>query len=271
MTIDYDSANVSSPAIYELRELWQYRDLLWMMITNSIKTRYKRSSLGVIWTLLNPLLQTVVLTIAFSQLMRFRVENYPIYLLSGLIVWGFFSQTILQSMNNLIWGSSMMKRIYIPRTIFTLSVVGNSLMNFFLTLIPLVVIMLFVGHPIRLTILLLPVAVFMLTMMTLGFALIMSTIAVYFADVVNMFSVLLTAWYFLTPIIYPISVVPERFLPIVKLNPMYWMIEIFRSLIYYGETPQANIFAWAFIISVSILVFGWLLFTKKADEFAYRI
>ena len=271
MVTKYDSSDVKSPALYELAELWHYRDLLWMMVTNSIKTRYKRSSLGVIWTLLNPLLQTLVLTIAFSQLMRFRVENYPIYLLSGLIVWGFFSQTILQAMNNLIWGSSMMKRIYIPRTIFTLSVVGNSLVNFFLTLIPLVIIMLFVGQPIQPTFLLLPVALFILTMLTLGFALIMSTIAVFFGDVVNMFSVILSAWYFLTPIIYPISVVPERFLPIVKLNPMYWLIDIFRSLIYYGEIPSAKIFFGAFIVSVIFLVFGWWLFTKKADEFAYRI
>jgi ABC-type polysaccharide/polyol phosphate export permease len=271
LTIEYDSAKVGSPAIHEIRELWNYRDLLMMMITNSIKTRYKRSSLGVIWTLLNPLLQTLVLTIAFSQLMRFRVANYPIYLLSGLIVWSFFSQTILQSMNNLIWGSSMMKRIYIPRTVFTLSVLGNSLVNFFLTLIPLIIIMLFVGQPIQITFVLLPFAIILLAMLTLGFSLIMSTIAVYFADVVNMFSVVLTAWYFLTPIIYPISVVPEQFLPIIKLNPMYWMIEIFRALIYYGEIPSVDIFVWAFVISVTQLIFGWWFFTKKADEFAYRI
>ena len=115
----YDSAQHRSPIITELNELLNYRGLLRQYISQSIKTRYKRSALGVVWTLLNPLLNMAVLTIAFSTLFRFSLKNYPIYLLAGLIFWNFFSQTTMTAMDRLIWGGGILKRIYIPRTIFS--------------------------------------------------------------------------------------------------------------------------------------------------------
>jgi len=271
LTIEYDSANVRSPAIHELIELWRYRDLLKLLVTNSIKTRYKRSTLGVVWTLLNPLLSTLVLTIALSQLMRFKVENYPIYLLTGLIAWNFFSQTALQGMSNLVWGSGLLKRIYIPRTIFAVSVVGNGLVNLVLSLIPLAIIMLFMGQPITWTVLLLPYAILLLAMFTMGISLLVSTVAVYFVDVVEIFKIVIQAWFYLTPIIYPFDVVPEWFKPILMINPMTIMVSIFRSLIFLGELPDANMVIWGTLISVIFLIAGWWVYTRKADEFVYRI
>jgi ABC-2 type transport system permease protein len=271
LTIKYDSANVRSPVIFELMEVWHYRDLLRLLVSSSIKTRYKRSSLGVLWTLLNPLLSTLVLTIAFSFIMRFPVENYPVYLLSGLIVWNFFSQTVLMSMNNLVWGSNLLKRIYIPKTIFSISVMLNGLVNLGLSLIPLVVIMLVMGQPLHWTILLLPVAVVWLAMITLGFSLFLSTVAVYFVDTIEIFRVLIQAWFYLTPIIYPLDFVPEQFQPLMLLNPMTWMISIFRSLIIVGELPSMQEVGIATLISVLSLLIGWWVFTRRADDFAYRI
>jgi ABC-type polysaccharide/polyol phosphate export permease len=271
LTIEYDSAKVSSPAIHELLELWRYRDLLKLLVSNSIKTRYKRSTLGVVWTLLNPLLSTVVLTIALSQLMRFQVENYPIYLLTGLISWSFFSQTALQSMNNLVWGSGLLKRIYIPRTIFAVSVAGNGLVNLVLSLIPLALIMLVMGQPIKWTILLLPYAILLLAMFTMGISFLVSTIAVYFVDVVEIFKVVMQAWFYLTPIIYPIEVVPEQFQVFLMLNPMTIMVSMFRSLIFLGELPETNTMIFGTVISIVFLLVGWVVYTRKADEFVYRI
>jgi len=271
MSFVYDSAAQRSPAIDEIYEIWRYRDLLGMLISNSIKTRYKRSALGVLWTLLNPLLNTLVLTIAWSQFLRFQVENYPIYLLVGLLVWNFFSQTVLHSMNTLIWGSSLMKRIYVPRTVFTLSVLGNGLVNLLLALIPLLVIMLAMSHPIRLSFAMLPFAILLAAMFTLGFTLLVSILAVMFVDFVDMFGVLIQAWFFLTPIIYPISIVPEWVIPYMKLNPMFFVVDIFRSLIYYGQMP--SVFTWGILTGIAVISFilGWLLFTRKADELAYRL
>jgi len=267
----YDSDEVRSPAIHELRELSRYRDLLRFLITNSIKTRYKRSSLGVLWTLLNPLLSTLVLTIAFSQLFRFEVKNYAIYLLVGFLFWNFFSQTTTQSMNTLIWGSSLLKRIYIPRTIFAVSVLGNGLVNYLLALIPLALVMLAMRHPVTPALLWLPLALLLAAMFILGLSLFLSTLAVFFVDVVDMYGIFLTVLFYLTPIIYPISIVPARFAPLVQLNPLTHMVGLFRTILYDGQTP--SLAAWGITAGLAVfsLLAGWLIFTKKVDEFAYRI
>jgi len=271
MTTHYDSASIHSPAVHELRELWRYCDLLNLLVSTSIKTRYKRSALGVVWTLLNPLLTTIVLSIAFSQLFRFQIENYTIYLLVGLILWSFFSQATTQSMSTLIWGSSLIKRIYVPRTIFAISVMGNALTNFLLALIPLGLIMLFMRHPFTFALLWLPLAILLMAMFTLGLALFISTLAVYFVDVVDLYSILMTVWFYLTLVIYPIEIVPEKFALLVTLNPMTFMLDLFRSIIYLGEPPTSQAWGIATGLAVFFLGLGWLVFTRKANDFAYRI
>ena len=271
MTTTYDSASIRSPALHELRELWRYRDLLRLLVSNSIKTRYKRSALGVVWTLLNPLLTTIVLSIAFSQLFRFQIANYTIYLLVGLVIWGFFNQSTTQAMSTLIWGSSLIKRIYIPRTIFAISVLGNALINLLLTLIPLAVIMLFTRQPFTLALLWLPLAILLIALFTLGLSLLISTLAVYFVDVVDLYSILLTVWFYLTPVIYPLDIVPDKYAAIVSLNPMTLYLNLLRSIIYTGESPAPQ--SWGIATGLAVVTFalGWLFFTRKANDFAYRI
>ncbi|MFN3308945.1 MAG: ABC transporter permease [Anaerolineales bacterium] len=267
----YDTATLRDPAIDELFELWRYRDLLQLLVVNRIKTRYKRSVLGVVWTLLNPLLNTLVLTIAFSQVFRFNVPNYAIYILSGLLFWNFFAQSTMDAMDTLVWGSSLLKRIYIPRTIFAVAVVGNGLVNYFLALIPLAVVMLLLRHPFTLNLLAIPLAILILGMFTLGMGLLLSTLAVFFVDLVYIFNVLLTVWFYLTPIIYPLSILPQRFLPFFRLNPLVHFLQIFRALIYEGSMPSATSWGLALALALITLLAGWLIFTRKVDEFAYRI
>jgi len=267
----YDTATLHDPAINELSELWRYRDLLQLLVVNRIKTRYKRSVLGVVWTLLNPLLNTLVLTIAFSQIFRFNVPNYAIYILSGLLFWNFFAQSTNDAMETLVWGSNLLKRIYIPRTIFAVAVVGNGLINYLLALIPLGVVMLILRHPFTVNLLALPLAIIILGMFTLGFGLLLSTVAVFFVDMVYIFNVLLSVWFYLTPIIYPLSILPERFLPLFRLNPLVHLLQIFRSLIYEGTMPSLTLWGLAFTLGLVTLIAGWVIFTRKVDEFAYRI
>jgi len=178
---------------------------------------------------------------------------------------------VLTAMSNLVWGSNLLKRIYIPKTIFSISVVGNSLVNLGLSLIPLFIIMLVWRQPLHWTILLLPFAVLLLTMFTLGLSLFFSTIAVYFVDMVEIFRVVAQAWFYLTPIIYPLEIVPEQYQIFFMLNPMTWMVGIFRSLVFSGELPSLEVMGIATLVSVLSLVIGWWVFTRRADEFAYRI
>jgi ABC-type polysaccharide/polyol phosphate export permease len=267
----YDSAKLRLPLIEEFRELIRYRGLLLILIANSIKTRYKRSSLGIVWTMLNPLLNMTVMVFAFSHLFRFSVANYPVYLLSGLIAWNFFSQTTTQAMSTLIWGGTLLKRVYLPRTIFAAAAIGNGLINLCLACIPLIIIMLFTHQPIYATWWFVPIALIILSAISLGAALIVSMIAVFFTDVVDMYQVLLQAGFYMTPIMYPDTTLPARFQQYLIFNPLYDVVKVFRTPIYDGHLPSLYSFAAAVIAALLVLFIGWWFFTSRADQIAYRI
>lgn len=267
----YDSAVRRPPFVGELIELLRYRDLLWLMIANITKTRYKRSALGVVWTLLNPLLNMTVLTIAFSSFFRAALENYPVYVLSGLIFWNFYTQTTTFAMNSLVWGGSLLKRIYLPRTIFAVAAIGNGLINLGLSLIPLVLIMLVLGHPFHPTWWVLPLAILLLAMFSLGAALFFSILSVFFTDVLDMYQVALQALFFLTPIMYPKDILPTQVVWYLNLNPLYNLLELFRAPLYAGVIPGPNTLLAAVASACLALAIGWWAFTRKADELAYRL
>ncbi len=266
----YDSARRGSAPLEELRELLHYRNLVSQMVRRDIVTRYKRSILGVAWTMLNPLGTTLVLTIVFSQV--FSVERgYAGYVLSGLMPWTFFAQTTNAAMVSLVWGGGLLKRIYIPRTIFAISGIGTGLVNLVLSLIPLLLILVLTGIPITGAIFLLPIPILFLSLFSLGLGLLISTIAIYFADVAEMYQVILTAWMYLSPVIYTTDMLPAKYAWIVKLNPMYYLIQLFRAPIYEGRVPALQEVLLAGGISISTFILGWFFFSNKADEFAYRI
>lgn len=268
----YDSARLKDPAIEELVEAWNYRNLIFQLTRRDVLTRYKRSVLGIAWTMLNPLGMMTVLTIAFSQIFRFDQPNYSAYVLSGLLVWNFFSQTTTASMVSLVWGGGLFKRIYIPGVIFALSTILTGLVNLALALAPMLAIMLITGTPVRWTIFFLPVPVLLLSCFALGVALIISTVAVYFPDVAEMYQILLTAWMYLTPIIYPFTILPEQLRFWLKwLNPMVQIVSLFRIPLYDGRMPTWAEFWPTLVISLVVLIAGWIFFTRKTDEFAYRV
>jgi ABC-type polysaccharide/polyol phosphate export permease len=266
----YDSARRLPSAIEELVQLFRYRDLAWQLMLRNIKARYKRSALGVLWTMLNPLLIMTVLTLVFSGLFGLRAFNYAIYLLSGLVLWQFFSQVTIASIGEIVWGAGLIKRIYVPRTIFAVAAVGNGLVNLLLSLVLLAIIMLVLRVPLSAAMLILPLTVLLTALFTLGFALLVSSVGVYFADVAEIYQIGLTAWFYLTPIIYPLDIIPERYSWIFKLNPMYHMITVIRTPIYLKILPPLHSIVVATLAATITLVIGWWLFSRSADEIAYR-
>jgi ABC-2 type transport system permease protein len=267
----YDSSKRPAPLIEEILALVKYKDLLVQFVSRSIKTRYKRSVLGVFWTMLNPLLTMIVLTLVFSSLFKFEVKNYPVYVLAGLVIWSFFSSTTSAAMGEMIWSGNLLSRIYVPKSVFAVSAIGTGLVNLVLSLIPLFIIALFLGVRLHLAILTLPLSILLLAAFALGIGLLLATAAVYFADMLPVYEVILTIWMYATPIIYPIEVVPENLVWVLKLNPMYYLVEIFREPLFEGVIPDISMWLIAAGSAIVALVLGGLIFTAKSNEYAYRI
>lgn len=267
----YDSGVKRSKALEELIEAYRYRHLIFQLVRRDVLTRYKRSFLGVAWTMLNPLGMMLVLTVAFSQIFQ-STRAYPAYVLIGLIAWNFFSQTTTASMSQMVWGGSLLGKIYIPRTVFVLSSIGTGLVNILLSIVPLLIVLLVTGTPLRWTILFLPIAILCMAAFSLGIGLLLSTWAIYFYDVTEMYQIVLTAWLYLTPIIYPEEIIPEAYRPLLfTFNPMYHLIKMFRGPLYEGVLPDLNRMVAAGGISLLVLAIGWIIFSRRSDEFAYRI
>jgi ABC-2 type transport system permease protein len=265
----FDSAKQNNPAIEELIGIIKYRDLVFQLIYRDIVARYKRSVLGVAWTMLNPLGTMVIIMVVFSQLFH-SLENYSTYVLSGLIVWNFFSQTTTASMQQTVWGASLFNRIYLPRTTFMVSALGTGLVNFLLSMIPLGLIMVITGVLFTKAILILPLSIFLLASFALGIGLLVSSIVIFFSDITDMYYIALTAWMYLTPIFYPPEILPDTYRTrILEINPMYHLIQMFRLPIYEGKFPEPADLIFSTSISLCTLLIGWYIFSNKASKIAY--
>ncbi len=267
----YDSAKRGPVALEELRGIFQYRDLIYQLVRRDIVSRYKRSVLGIAWTLLQPLGMMIIISLVFSTLFQ-QVKGYPAYILSGLLAWTFFSQTTSAIINQIVWGGALLRQIYMPRTSFAVSAIGTGLVNLVLSVIPLFLIMFVADLPFSWSLLFLPVSMLLLAAFSLGVGLIISTMAVHFPDVAEMYSIVLTAWMYLTPIIYPEKIIPEAYrFWFFNLNPMYHILKTFRMPLFEGIVPDAKTLAAAGAVSLFTLIIGWLFYSKRADEFAYYL
>ncbi len=268
----YDSGKKGFYAADELRDAINYRNLIIQLTRRDVLARYKRSILGVAWTMLNPLGMMLVLTVAFSKILRFDIPGYATFVLSGLMAWNFFSQTTTAAMVNLVWGGGLLRRIYIPRSSFALAAMGTGLVNLTLSIVPLLIVMLISGTPIRPSLLFLPVPTFILMAFSLGVGLLISTWAIYFPDISEMYQIVLAAWLYLTPVIYTETMLPEQLRAWLQyLNPMFGIVRLFRTPIYDGRLPTWSEFWPSLVISLVVLAVGWLVFSSKSDEFAYRV
>ena len=267
----YDSARRPHPLVEELRALVQYKDLVLQSISRAIKTRYKRSALGVLWTMLNPLLMMIVLTVVFSNIFRFSVENYPVYILSGIVLWNFFTSSTSGAMSEMLWSGQLLSRIYVPKSLFAVSSVGTGLVNLLLSLIPLALIAIVIGVKISPAVLVIPFSILIITIFALGIGLILSTISVFFADMLPIYEVLLMIWFYATPVIYPTEIIPDNFRWLVMLNPMVYMVQIFRQPILQGTVPEPIVWLITVVSALTAVIIGSLVFTSKSNEYAYRL
>ncbi len=265
----YDSSAEPPPIVGEALELTRYWELVRLLTVTGIKTRYKRSVLGVAWTLLNPLLHMLVLTLAFSELFHTSLPDYPVYVLAGLVVWNFFAQSTSSAMTSLISGGALMRQVHVPASVFPTAAVLTGLVNMVLSFAALLILALAVHHPLTPAVLFVPAAAVMLVAFSLGVALAMSALAVVFTDLVEMYGVLLRMLYFLTAIMYPVKIIPERFRILVVGNPVYILLTCFRDPIYTGHLPSARLVLAGAAIAAVTLAAGWWVFSRKAYDFVY--
>lgn len=267
----YDSDQKRSVAMQELVEVYNYRQLILQMVRRDIVTRYKRSILGVTWTMLNPLLTMVILTVVFSQLFK-TTHAYAAYVLSGLIAWNFFSQTTNDSIDKVVWGGGLLKNVYLPRTVLPIVSMLAGVVNLLLSLVPLILILLIYQVNPGWAVLMLPVSIILIGVFALGMSLIVSTLSVFFPDVSPMYQIILLAWMYLTPIFYPVEILPQTLHSLLSIfNPMYSLVHLFRLAVYEGRFPTTGEILPVTLISFAVLIIGWLLYTRKSGEFSYYV
>jgi len=263
-----NSADTTFSSRQEIRDLVDNANLLLNLVRRDLTVRYKRSVIGFFWTMLNPLILMIILTIVFSNIFRFEgISHYEIYFLSEYLVFGFFAQTTVQSMTSLSWNGSLMKRIRVPKSIFAISTTLSGLVNLCLAYIPLFVIMIVRGAPIRPTVLFLPVAFLIIAIFTLGVSLFLSGLAVYFDDVSQMYQVATLALMYMTPIIYPIDIIPHNFLWLIRWNPLTQLFKLARDPVYNGALPEVHILIGSVVTAIVALVIGWQVFHRLSRGF----
>lgn len=253
------------------RAVYQYRELVMTLVVRDLRVRYRRSILGFFWTMLQPLMTLAVLTVVFSQLFRFDIKNYPVYAVAGIMFWNFFSQSIIASMNSLKSSAPLLQKLPLPMEVFPLATVISGVVNFIFAWIPMLAIMVATGHPIKPTLLFVPVAALIAAIFTYGIGLILSPLAVFFSDVVELVGVILTMMMYMTPIFYPLKIVPERFLWIVRYNPVRSILEVFRDPIYLGKLPPMTHLGLALAISALALLVGILVFRKTSSQIPFYV
>ena len=249
----------------------KYRSLLGELVLRDIKVRYRKSFLGLSWTVLNPLLMMAVMVVVFSQLFRSNVDNYPLYLIIGNIIFGFFSSATTMGLNSVLWNSALIKKVYIPKYLFPLSVTVSSLVNFGFSAISMVIVMVITRAKVSLLLLALPLPFFYLFMFTFGVSMILSAVNVYFRDIEHLYGVVITAWMYLTPIFYTIDIVPDWARPFVFYNPLTQFIKYFRLLIMDGIFPSFQMNMGCFILGFAMMAIGMDIFASLQDKFILYI
>lgn len=254
-----------------MRTLFHYRDLIWTLVARDLKVRYRRSVLGLFWSMLQPLLTMAVLAIVFSSLFRFDIRNYPVYALAGLLFWNFFQQSIVVSMNSLRSHAYILEKLPVPMIVFPIATVISGVVNLVIAFVPVLGLLLITGHRIGPSLFFLPIAVLIAATFTLGAGLLLAPLAVFFTDVVEMITVVLTLLFYLTPVIYPKDIVPPRFEALVHYNPVRSILEVFRDPIYFGKIPPMTHLTFSAALALVALVVGLISFKRSADRIPFYL
>lgn len=255
-----------------LQGLYHFRHLIKQLVEKDIKLKYRRSFLGYIWSVLNPLLVMMVMYLVFFRMFRFEVENFPAYLIIGQTLFNFMSEATSQAIYSITGNGPLLKKVYVPKYIFTLSKVTSCLVNLLFSLGAMLIVFIFTKVTFSLYMFFIPVVLIELYIFTLGVSLLLGQMSVFFRDIQYIYSVLTTAWMYLTPIFYPVDQLSEGMQKAIKtFNPMYHYITQFRTLVIDRCLPDFETIAYGFFLSFLFLLIGIWSFLRNQDKFILYI
>jgi len=265
-----------------VRELWRYRELIRNLLSSNLKSRYKNSALGFVWSLLNPLGMMLVFTIVFGFLMPdVRVENYPLFVLTGLLPWNFFQASINAGMYSVVGSSNLVKKVYFPREVLPIATVLSQLVNFLLAFAVLFVALVVFQASFSPWLWTLPFVILIQTVFSTGVVLVLSTLNVFYRDTAMIMEVVMLAWFFLTPVVYSVALLPETIsvgsftVPLQRmvyiLNPVASLIAIYRDLLYWGYRTDIDFFVRTALTAIAVFAFGYWFFLRYSDQFGEEL
>lgn len=253
------------------KNLYEYRELLKSSIKKDIGGKYKNSVLGVLWSFLYPLLQIAVYAIVFPLIMRSNMENYTVFVCCGLIPWNFFSTAISRSSFTMIENGNILKKVYFPREILPISVVTSEAVNFVISTIIILAFVLGTGMGLTWYVIFYLVILLIQYILLIGISLFVSSITVYFRDLQHFIGIALQLLFYATPIVYATNIIPESYQWILRLNPMTFIIDGYRSIFYYQQQPDFISLGITLLVSLILCVVGYLLFSKLQKRFAEEL
>jgi ABC-type polysaccharide/polyol phosphate export permease len=263
--------------IRRVSELYQYRELTKNLVIRDLKVRYKNSVLGVLWSLLNPLLMTLVFTIVFTLMIPSDIENYPVFFMCGFLPWSFFAASLTGGTGAIVNNASLVKKVYFPREILPLSVVLSNLVNFLLALLVLFAMLLVFRMRLTPAVVMLPLIILAQVTFTIGMVFLLSAANVFFRDTQHILEVVMLAWFFMTPVFYPIQTLPDSAhifgftvniqLWLRRLNPMASLVASYRDVLYWGRPTGWDFLARTFLTCLIVMVVGYLVFCRFSSVF----
>ena len=254
-----------------IQNFLRFRPLLSELMARDIKIKYRRSVLGVLWTMLNPLLMMVVLSVVYSNLFKFDVENFSIYLLSGQVMFNFFSESTTTGMSSILGSAPLIKKVYVPKYLFVLSKVCSTVINLMASFTALVLVMLVTRTELHYTILLAWIPILLLVLFSLGISLFLAAITVKFRDIMHLYSVFVTALMYLTPVIYPMSILPSWLSHIVKANPLTNYLTMFRDVMINNMMFGIGSLLIGVVEAAAALAIGLYVFYRNQDTFILNL
>lgn len=250
----------------------KYKPLMKQLVIKDIKLKYRRSFLGYIWSILNPLMIMIIMVIVFKQMFRFNIENYPVYLIIGSTLFNFMSDATTQAMWSIMGNSALLKKTYVPKYIFTLSKITSSFVNTLFSLGAMLIVFIVCGVRFNIYMLWIPVVLVQIYIFSIGLGLLLAQGTVFFRDIQHIYAAVITAWTYLTPIFYPIEQLPEQVQHLIKVfNPMYSYVTQFRLIVLSGVFPDAKWIIYGFGVAIASLIIGSIVFSKTQDKFILYI